>query len=76
MIRPPDALRRFSVSAARRVLEDVVTTALQGRTWGGEEEAFLSVSLTDEIKARVKGEAGCVRSHNGHVRDCCAILKA
>ena len=47
--------RRFSVAAARRVLEDVVTSQLQGKAWQGEEEAVWTISLTEAIKARIKG---------------------
>ena len=55
------------MSAVRRVLEETVTSQLQGKAWQGEEEAVWTISLTEAIKTRVKG--GCpVRAHlrSGH----------
>lgn len=43
------------MSAVRRVLEETVTSQLQGKAWQGEEEAVWTISLTETIKARVKG---------------------
>lgn len=46
--------KKFSPSAVRAVIEDVVTNTLKGKVWAGEEETLWTVSISEQIKARVK----------------------
>ena len=46
--------KKFSPSAVQRACEEVVTGALAGKAWNGEEEAVWAVDITEQIKAKVR----------------------
>lgn len=39
----------------RAICESVVTSTLEGKAWNGEEETVWAVSITENIKAKVRG---------------------
>ena len=47
---------RFSPSAVRKVAEDVVKAVLTDKVWNGEDEAVWTVTITEQVKQRVRGE--------------------
>ncbi len=47
---------RFSPAVIQKIGEEVVHSVLDGKEWSGEEETVWTVSITEQIKARVKGE--------------------
>lgn len=46
---------RFHPSAVRKACEKVVKKTLTGKVWTGEEETVWTVSISEDIKAAVKG---------------------
>ena len=46
--------KKFSPSAVQRACEEVVSGALAGKAWNGEEEAVWAVDITEQIKAKVR----------------------
>lgn len=48
--------RRFQPSTVRKICEEVITSELTGKTWNGEEEPVWTVRISEQIKARARGE--------------------
>jgi len=48
---------RFAPSVVRRAIEEIVTGTLKGKVWRGEEETVWTVAISEQIKAKVKGES-------------------
>jgi hypothetical protein len=44
----------------RKICEEVITSELTGKTWNGEEEPVWTVRISEQIKARARGEYGGV----------------
>ncbi len=40
----------------RKICEEVITSELTGKTWNGEEEPVWTVRISEQIKARARGE--------------------
>ena len=51
----PAPEQKFSPSAVKAIIEDVVNSVLAGKVWSGEDEALWTVTISDQIKARVRG---------------------
>ena len=51
----PPSDQKFSPSAVKQIIEEVVIKVLADKAWSGEEEALWTVTIADEIKARVRG---------------------
>lgn len=49
--------RRFQPSTVRKICEEVITSELTGKTWNGEEEPVWTVRISEQIKARARGES-------------------
>jgi tctex1 domain-containing protein 2 len=45
---------RFSPSVVKKIIEDVLKGTLEGKTWNGEEETVWTVSISEQIKQKVK----------------------
>jgi len=48
-------LCRFSSTAVRAIAENVVTATLAGKSWAGEEETVWAVSISEQIKQKIRG---------------------
>lgn len=46
--------QKFSPSAVQAVCEEVVKAVLDGKVWNGEEETVWTVSITEQIKQKVR----------------------
>jgi hypothetical protein len=52
-LKPYDE-KKFSPSAVSKACEEVVTAALTGKAWSGEEEAVWTCDIAEQIKAKVR----------------------
>ena len=52
---PRTFIFRFSPSAVRKVAEEVVRSVLEDKVWNGEDEAVWTVTITEQVKQRVRG---------------------
>lgn len=50
----PEPENMFSPSAVAVIAEEVTRSVLEGKQWLGEEEAVWAVSITEQVKSRVK----------------------
>lgn len=46
---------RFSPSAVRKAAEEVIRSVLEDKVWNGEDEAVWTVTITEQVKQRVRG---------------------
>lgn len=52
-LKPYDE-KKFSPSAVRKIAEEVVKSVLGDKVWNGEDEAVWTVTITEQIKQRVR----------------------
>ena len=45
-----------------RILEDVLHATLEDKSWGGDDESIWAITMTDDIRARVKGSCIIMRN--------------
>jgi len=47
--------RRFSPTHVTKICEEVVHAVLDGKAWSGEEQPLWTVTISEQVKARVRG---------------------